>query len=109
MKPLDKYVFLQIPNGTYILHTQAPLVVGRVWMYKDIQLLNQFLEKINPMEVIKIHGYNIAITTWAFLDNKLVYHSNFNEELKKAMQGMADFFAESKMKPNLKYYSRYLT
>lgn len=109
MKPLDKYVFLQIPNGTYILHTQAPLVVGRVWMYKDMQQLTEFLSKIMPLQTARVRSYNIAITTWAFLDNKLVYHSNFDEELTAAMKGMVDFFVEAKMKPNLKYYSRYLT
>jgi hypothetical protein len=109
MPQLEKYAFLLIPNGTYILHTQAPLVVGRVWMYKDIQQLNEFLDKINPMEIVKIHGYNIAITTWAFLDNKLVYHSNFDEELKKAMHGMADFFVESKIKASPIYYNKFLT
>ena len=109
MPLIEKYAYLLIPNGTYILHTQAPFVVGRVWMFKDIQLLNQFLEKINPMEVVKIHGYNIAISTWAFLDNKVIYHSSFNEELKKTMAGMVEFFTETKIKASPLYYNKYLT
>lgn len=109
MKKLDKYVFLNIPNGTYLLHTQQPFVVGRVWFYRDIQGLNQQLEKLKPMESIKIHGYNIAVTVWTFLDNKLIYHSNYLEELQQALKGMAAFYEETIIKPKPEKFKKFLT
>jgi len=107
MPKVEKFVFVNIEDGTYILHTVFPLWICRVWMYKDTQLLNQQMEKIKPLAEERVPGYNIAVTTWYPLDNKVIFHGNINEELKAMMESMAKFFVETKMKKNIQAYDRF--
>ena len=108
MPKIDRYCFLQITGGEYIVHTQQPFIIGRIWLYKDIQGLTAQLEKLNPLAVVKMTNYAIAATLWAVLGDRLIIHNNSDDEIKKVMQGILNFYVESKITPDPQKYKRYL-
>ena len=107
-KIIDKYCFLQIAGGEYILHTRQPFIIGRVWLYKDIQGLTAQMEKLNPLSVVKMTNYAIAVTLWAVLGDRLIIHNSSDEEIKSIMQGILNFYIETKITPDPDKYKRYL-
>ena len=107
-KIIEKYCFIQITGGEYILHTQQPFLIGRVWLYKDIQELTVQLEKLNSLAVVKMPDYAIAVTLWAVLGDRLTIHSNSDGVINGIMQGMLNFYIETKIIPDPAKYKRYL-
>jgi hypothetical protein len=107
MKLIPKYTYIEIPNAVFILHTLPPLIIGRVWMYKSMQELAQQMEKVNPAAVVYLDEHSICITWWHVLGDRFIVHSNTTEEVKKVMEGMKDFFVESRVKKSPKYYSKF--
>ena len=107
-KIIEKYCFLQITGGEYILHTKQPFIIGRVWLYKDIQGLTAQMEKLNPLSVVKMTNYAIATTLWAVLGDRLIIHNSSDVEIKSIMQGILNFYIETKITPDPDKYKRYL-
>lgn len=105
-KIIQKFCYIDIEGGTYILHTDQPFLIGRVWMYKSIQALAEQIEKLAPLSYVQMETHSIAITLWAVLGDRLIVHSGTKEELKLIMNKMMEFFKESRF-DKAKYYDKF--
>lgn len=106
-KIIEKYCFIEIPGATYILHTQEPFLIGRVWLYKSLPALTEQIEKLSAMAYVQMETHCIAITLWAVLGDRFVAHAGTKEEIKILMQGMMDFFLESRNVYKSKFYDKF--
>jgi len=101
-KLIPDYCYIEIPGAVYIVHTKEPLFIGRVWMYKDAQELKDQLSKLDPYYYVVLPGYNIMITTWTYLGRLAE-----SENTKSVMDGMLDFFVESRVNKHQKFYEKF--
>ena len=107
-KILEKYCYIDVKGEQYILHTQQPFLIGRMWLYKDIDDLTRQIEKLNPLAHEKLNNYAIAVTLWTVLGGRLIVHGESERQAKNLMQGMLNFFQETKMKGNESKFAKYL-
>ena len=106
-KIIEKYCFIQIPGGEYILHTKEPFLIGRVWLYKSLQALTEQIEKLKPLSFVQMENYSIAITLWAVLGDRVIIHSGSKEEIKKLMAEMLEFYKEDRKIYSTPYYLKF--
>ena len=105
-KIIPQYTYIEIPGGNYIIHTRPPFLIGRIWMYKSLPELNEQIEKITPLSYVQMETHAIAISLWTVLNDRLIVHSETKEELKKVMEGMIDFFKETRF-DGAKFYDKF--
>ena len=113
---LPKFVFI-VPNKNdlnmgagFILHTREPFELGRVIKvqpspFAEVEYKNQF----KPLILSRIDGYSIFIT---YAGNLFGYKVRVNgadweAELQKIYDQMAQYFYEEKILNNPGYYKRY--
>ena len=106
-KIIEKYCFIQLPGDEYILHTQPPFLIGRVWLYKSLPKLTAQIEKLKPLAVVQLDNYCIAITLWAVLGDRLIIHADSKEEIKILMNGMLDFYKEERKVLTAPYFEKF--
>lgn len=106
-KELPKYCPIELPGGAYILHTQAPFYVGRVWKYKGYGDLQAQVHKLNPLSVCYMDGYCIAITIWTILGGKVNMMPDTKTKADLITRGMADYYKETVIDKNPKFYAKF--
>ena len=104
----QQYAYIELPNAVFILHTREPLIIGRVWLYKNMQELTMQMEKVKALGVIYFDTHSIAISVWTVLGDRLVFHDATTDEIKATLSGMKEFFIETRVKKSPKYYDKFL-
>lgn len=114
---LPEFVFI-VPNKNdlsmgagFVEHTVHPFYLGRVIKLAPSPFsIVEYKNKFNPLVFSEVDGYSILI---AFAGNLLSgYHvqvsgSQWESELQKIFDKMADYFYNEKIVNNAGYYRRY--
>mgnify|MGYP000900731560 CR=1 FL=1 len=107
MRTIPKYCFIEIPGAVYIIHTEHPYIIGRVWMYKDWKELYDQLEKLNPLAKAKMDTHNIAVTVWTILKG-MPMQRDIKKEAQEIVDAMLEFFVQSRVTKSPKFYNKFL-
>jgi len=116
LKMLPNYVFI-VPNkdapdmgAGFILHTKQPFELGRVVKLNPSPFaFTEYKNKFNPLIMAEVPGYSILIAFAGNLfGNKVqVSGKDWEAELQKIYNEMAQFFLDEKVNNNVGYYKRY--
>lgn len=106
-KEIPKYCFIEMPGAVYILHTQAPYYIGRVWKYTSRLDLNNQIKKVNPLAYAFIDNFCIAITLWTVLGGRVSITEQTTVQANQIMRGMADWFYENTVSKQLKHFNKF--
>jgi len=106
-KIVEKFVYIELPGAVYILHTREPFVIGRVWLYKSLPALQEQLEKLQPLSYAQMELYAIAITMRAVLGDRMIAHAGTKEELQRIMNGMLDFYKETRLEKSIRWHEKF--
>jgi hypothetical protein len=113
---LPEYVFIvpeknnpEMGSG-FILRTKQPFELGRVIKLAPSPFsIAEYKNKFNPLIMAEVDGYSIAISYAGNLAGNRVTVSgqNWESELQKIFDKMADYFYNEKIVNNAGYYRRY--
>lgn len=102
-KVIPPYCYIELPGATYILNTQPPFLVGRVWMFKTQGEIENLLRYGQP--TAKIENYSICITKWH--EFRLDKKEPPDIIIKETLEGMLTFFKETRFNKSAKFYERF--
>lgn len=106
-KELPKYTLIEIPGGVYILHTQAPYYIGRVWKYKSHVDLNAQIKKLNPLAYCFIDDHCMAVTIWTILGGRIILSPEAGILAERITREMADWYKVNTVDKNPRFYNKF--
>lgn len=106
-KELPKFVMIDIPGAPYILHTQAPYYIGRVWKYKSRMDLQDQVKKINPLAYAYIDDHIMAVTIWTILGGRITFSPEAVVLAEKLVRDMAEWYKINTVDKNPKFYNKF--
>ena len=105
-KPLPKYTEIKLAGGSYILYTEPPFYIGRVWMYTNIHDLQSQVQKLNPLSFYYIPDYAIAVTIWTAL-GQITPRPGIKEQADIITYQMGEFFEQTRIAKNPRFYNKF--
>jgi hypothetical protein len=106
-KRLDKFILSKIKGDWYVIHTIEPFIVCRVWFFTNIEKLKKCIFVLNPMAHSESGQYNICLTMWAVLGDRIILHDYSFIEINSLVSQMLVYFTDEVIKKNNIKYEKF--
>ena len=101
---LPNFVTIEIPGGNFLLATNKPFIIGKIWLFRSEEEKKEKLSKIERMYVL-LETHNIAISYYTSLI-EIAWIIEF-ELYYKVLNDMLQHFAETKMLKSPVFYDKF--
>lgn len=105
---LPEFIFIEpqssLRGAGFVLCTMQPFYIGKVYKFRTVEEMRDFISSKNDWETVKLPGYTIVICLFTCLAG---IRNPVKGQLNNCLVQMANYYLNNKITPHAAAYSRY--